>query len=712
MSALNLEPGQTLDHFRILARVGQGGMGVVYRAVDVGLGRVVAIKLLDAPRVATDEARARFHREAAAAAQLKHPNIAAVYEFGEYQGQAFIVLEWIEGETLNALIAREKKLPLDRALKIFSQIADALVYAHARGITHRDVKPSNILLDMSDENHPHDHATLVDFGLVGLAHDSDVTLVGNYFGSPRYMSPEQIRGEASDGRADEYALALVLHEMLTGKPLFDAPTTPALFHQQLHVSPAPISEARPDVPTHIERALTRALEKNPDARFPTVAAFRDALALPPPVRANKTRWRWLGAGAFIGILCAALFGISALSNNIAPASPTATLAATFEATAETPTPALETPSPIEPTAEPTPPLPPDAGGAWTMPGGDAAYKNASNQILPLNPNARWQTETQGAAAGGVAVGGGVVVTGAEGGIARAFDWSNGALVWETNLGAAISGTPAMYLSPERGYVFIPTADSELHALDLANGKLVWRKKQAELLGNVLGNVTVNDDGTLYVTTDSGHVHAIEPTAGTMYWTLDTYKDQGFVQPPTLSNSALFLASSSKIFALASTLEQVWQADVEGKPSAPLTALSNQGIIAIGTDQGRVYAYNILLGRELWKAEVKGAVNGFATDGWFLYATTREGMAYTWVAATGELAWSLELGGTVTAAPLISAGALILVMDDGRVRYFSPYTDFGEQAELNFQIQEAISFTPATASGWLFARGNSVWGFGP
>ncbi len=722
MSAVEFSPGQILDHYRILARIGQGGMGVVYRAVDIGLGRNVAIKVLDTTRVTNAEAQTRFHREAAAAAQLKHPNIAAVYEFGAHEAQPFIVLEWIQGETLHAYLQREKKLPLARALEIFSEIADALAYAHSRGVTHRDVKPANILLTADG------HATLVDFGLVGLAQDTDATLGGNYFGSPRYMAPEQIRGHTTDGRADEYALALVLYEMLAGQPAFDAPTTAALFHQQLYTPPPPLSETRADVPRDVERAIVRALEKNPDARFANVAAFRDAVrAAAQPARAKKLQWRWLGLGAVFGMLGAALLLFNGLVPNIPPATPTTTPSAIATSDAPTTTPSAlatsdapdATPSalatsdaPTETPVEPSPAPTPISGGIWKMPGGNSAHTNLSADFLQLNPNPRWQTDAQGAPVSAIVVGGGVVIVPLEGGIVRAFDWANGTQVWETNLGAPIGASPALFSSAERVYVFVPTSDSELHALDAANGKLVWRKKQAELLGNIVGSVTLADDGTLYVATDNGYLSAIEPTGGTVYWTLDTYKDLGFVQPPTLANSALLLASSSKIFVLASTLEQVWQAEMPSPPSAPLTALVSQGLAAVGTEQGNVKVYNVLLGRETWSAEVKGAVNGFATDDWFLFATTREGVGYAWIASSGELAWSFEFGSPIHAAPLSSAGVLIVTLDDGRVFHFLPYSNFQAEPSLDFQIPDTITFTPAPASDWLFARGRAVWGFGP
>lgn len=246
-------------------------MGVVYRATDLEHERTVALKLL-APHLAQDtRALARFHREAAAAAQLQHPHIAALYEFGEEAGQPFIAFEWIEGQTLQELLIAEGPLPLGRALTLFDQLAQALDAAHLHGIIHRDVKPANILVDAKD------HATLVDFGLAWLAVAPSITATGAIFGTPRYMSPEQIEDKPLDGRSDLYSLALVLYEMLAGRPPFDATTTPALLHQQLATPPPSIREINPRLPSYIQKGLEKALAKNPADRFPSGAAMSAAL---------------------------------------------------------------------------------------------------------------------------------------------------------------------------------------------------------------------------------------------------------------------------------------------------------------------------------------------------------------------------------------------------------------------------------------------------
>ena len=220
-----------MGRYRLEAEVGRGGMGVVYRAVDPALNRFVALKLL-APHLGGDAAAlARFRREAAAVANLKHPHIAVVYEYGEHQGQPFIALEWVEGRTLRAVLDQERRLPLERALAIFDQLAAALDYAHAHGVIHRDIKPSNILLDANDG------VTLVDFGLARLADAPAITVGAEFFGTPYYLAPEQIAGLPVDGRTDLYGLALVTYEMLAGRLPFTAATWPALVQAHLYAAP-------------------------------------------------------------------------------------------------------------------------------------------------------------------------------------------------------------------------------------------------------------------------------------------------------------------------------------------------------------------------------------------------------------------------------------------------------------------------------------------
>ena len=198
---------KTISRFVILGDVARGGMGIVYRALDPALDRLVALKVLAPPLADDAVSRQRFNREATAVSRLKHPNLALVYEFGEHEGHPYIAFEWISGRTLRDILAETGRLPPQTALALLSQIAAALDYAHQRGIVHRDIKPANIIVNGENGG---DTATVVDFGLAWLATLPSITASGSFFGTPRYMAPEQISGAAIDQTADVYSLAFML----------------------------------------------------------------------------------------------------------------------------------------------------------------------------------------------------------------------------------------------------------------------------------------------------------------------------------------------------------------------------------------------------------------------------------------------------------------------------------------------------------------------
>ncbi|HVP39830.1 MAG TPA: protein kinase [Candidatus Saccharimonadales bacterium] len=260
--------------YRIERELGRGGMATVFLAEDLKHRRRVALKVLD-PEVAAAVGSERFLREIETVAQLTHPHILPLHDSGEAGGLLFYVMPYVEGESLRQRLAREKQLPLEDALRIAREAAEALGYAHSRGVVHRDVKPENILLEEG-------HAVVADFGVaraVAAAGGEALTATGIAVGTPAYMSPEQAAGSrALDGRSDEYSLGCVLHEMLAGQPPFTGPTAESLSHQHLNVAPRPVTELRPAVPAPVAAALQRALAKMPADRFATATAFGAALA--------------------------------------------------------------------------------------------------------------------------------------------------------------------------------------------------------------------------------------------------------------------------------------------------------------------------------------------------------------------------------------------------------------------------------------------------
>ncbi len=272
--------GITVSRYKILSKLGGGGMGVVYEAEDGELGRRVAVKFLPEETVKSADALERFKREARAASVLDHPHICVVHDVGEHEGQPFLVMERLKGQTLKQVIG-EKPLPVDRVISLGEQIADALDAAHRAGIVHRDLKPANLFVTERGD------AKVLDFGLAKISSaGSDVvtsegmtvageflTEVGTTLGTVAYMSPEQARGQVVDARSDLFSLGVVLYEMATGRLPFEGATTADLFVSILKSEPTAPSEWNPEVPAKLEEVILKALEKDPALRYQTAGGL-------------------------------------------------------------------------------------------------------------------------------------------------------------------------------------------------------------------------------------------------------------------------------------------------------------------------------------------------------------------------------------------------------------------------------------------------------
>jgi serine/threonine protein kinase len=371
---------ETAGHYRILDRIGSGGMGVVFKAEDTRLRRTVALKFLPGSMTGDDRAVARLTREARTASSLNHPNICTIYDIGEADGRPFIAMEFLEGQPLNDAIGT-RPLATARLIDLGIQIADALDAAHVHGIVHRDIKPANIFITRRD------HVKVLDFGIarpgpepapggdVPVVPDDVETLLvtqpGTVSGTLAYMSPEQALSKPVDARSDLFSLGLVLFEMATGRQGFDGHTPAAIYDAILNRQPPPARDLNPALPAGLDGILSRALEKDPDLRYQTASDMRADLqrlkrnletqglskisqTAPAPdettAAAGRPRVVWIGVAA-VGVAAIGVGTVLFLNSQRGSSNPPAPVVNS----------ALPPPPASAPLAASSPPLPPEGG---------------------------------------------------------------------------------------------------------------------------------------------------------------------------------------------------------------------------------------------------------------------------------------------------------------------------------------------------------------
>jgi eukaryotic-like serine/threonine-protein kinase len=263
-----IHAGEQLDHYRIENLVARSGMASIFRGTDLRTGRAVAIKIPH-PEIESDPALYdRFQREQAIGTKLDHPGVMKVFA-DEDRSQVYMVMEWVEGRLLRQILNDQRKLPLERAVRITLGICNALDYIHSHGVVHRDLKPENVMVDAND------NVKLIDFGIASNAGSRRLTFakLSQTMGTPDYISPEQVKGKRGDGRSDVYALGVMFYEMLTGKVPFTGPNPFVIMNDRLLNNPIPPRELAPEISPELQEIIYRALERDPKNRYATAAEF-------------------------------------------------------------------------------------------------------------------------------------------------------------------------------------------------------------------------------------------------------------------------------------------------------------------------------------------------------------------------------------------------------------------------------------------------------
>lgn len=312
----SLHSGDQLDHYRIESVVARSGMASIFRGTDLQTGRPVAIKVPHLEMESDPVFFDRFHREEEIGAMLNHPGVMKVIaENG--RSQLYMVMEWVEGRLLRQILSEQRKLPMERAVRITKAVLDALEYIHANGVVHRDLKPENIMVDAQD------HIKLIDFGIASKAGARRLTFAKftQTMGTPDYISPEQIKGKRGDGRSDLYAAGVMLYEMLTGKTPFKGPNPFAIMNDRLLNNPVPPRELNPEISPELQEIIYRALERDPKNRYQSAREFAWDLEhqdqVGPSDRAELHDWRhrrtpWVRRALFyvmLALIPVVIFGL-------------------------------------------------------------------------------------------------------------------------------------------------------------------------------------------------------------------------------------------------------------------------------------------------------------------------------------------------------------------------------------------------------------------
>jgi outer membrane protein assembly factor BamB/predicted Ser/Thr protein kinase len=614
-----------LGRYEVIAALGRGGMGVVYRAHDPALDRPIALKLL-APELARQPALVgRLRREAISAARLHHPNIAILYEFGEADGAPFLAMEYVPGVSLRQLL-EAGPLPPERALHVLAQIAEALDYAHGMGVVHRDVKPSNILVDDDD------HAVLIDFGLADMTEDTLLTADNAVLGTPHYMSPEQAAGRKADGRSDQYALAAVAYEMWAGAPPFQGRSATAVIHAHIYEPPPPPTERCPALRVGFNDVLLRGLAKRPEERYPSTTAFVAALQSlsdAPPRRAKTRRWV-IGAAALLLLVVASLLVFAQFALGVAqgeqPSAPGRLGIPLTQRIVWTYDPGLA--------GESAPLALGDTVAIGTLDGALVGLNGANGGV-------RWRNDGGASGFGTPTAGAGMIFVGDGAGAIYSIDPDTGAVQWQQRLNGIAQQPPTR----TNDRVVVTTTNGFVYVLHAGSGEVLWGRRVGEYPGPAAvgaGAIFVGVGSTLRV---------LDWNTGVERWSFQA--GSAIVTQPVVAGGRVLLGTERGIlYALrVESGHEDWRYQARGRISG--APVADEGAIYVADRSGRLAARRPATGDYIWNYDINTAVTAtpLLVDGKLLFGTSGGGV-YTLDARSGRELATLQLDSSVVVTPAL------------------------------------------------------------
>jgi outer membrane protein assembly factor BamB/serine/threonine protein kinase len=770
--AINDLTGQTLGKYRLEQEIGRGAMAVVYRATDTALNRQVALKVLPTYFSHDPEFVRRFQREARVAAGLSHPGIVQIYDVGEAPDGTLYIAMQEAGETLKHMLQREGPLPLARALAIAEQVAAALDYAHRRGVIHRDVKASNILVSQGDQ------AMLADFGIARVGQESGITAPGFALGTPEYLAPEQAEaGKPVDYRADLYALGVVLFEMLTGRVPFSADRPEAVLHAHIFTPPPSPSRLNPALPEAVSQVLLKALAKDPGERYQSGAALVAAL------RAAQPEQRSRGAEVQKSSSVPLLPDTSALPQP-APATPPAAATVPPSPTPAPPdlTPSEQrrggvevqriSPAPLPPGTSapqparswsflipvgilavlilcgglglltiaalrgtfqvPSPTLTPTPTPTWNVkPGTPTALPSptptptptllpkATVTLTPLppTPTPRPPSPTPTRALDLIPTPSGVQWLMFHQGVDH-----SGAAPGQFNLPLEkrwefVTGGPINMSSPAvvGGTAYIGSQDGKLYAVDIATGRQRW----AFNAGGRIESSPAVAQGIVYFGAHNGKVYAVDSVRGEKLWEFAT-GDKVESSPAVIDGVVYIGSDDRRLYALdAATGHQKWAFQAERRFFSSPAVVA--GMVFVGNDDSKLYAVDVTTGAKRWEFLTGWGVGSSPTVALgTVYVGSLDNKVYALDAQTGAKRWEFATFGGVLSSPAVAEGMVYVGSLDHTVYALDAAT--GRQLWA-FQTGASVTSSPAVASGVVFigsddrqlyaldaATGRQLWTF--